>query len=508
MKKVNSKNKDYLRKLNVSYNNLINPQSETSEITKKTEKEETKDSYLKKWYQLSRNWEDVYPSQGLLTTPYDYLEYSSFEMLPQETILKTLRVRRFFLELYNHPYRIHYLDFVNRNKFLPPPAISIKPLNNAISEGVYLSIGDLGSSVVGSKNARVSRRERYAQGPFIKLGRMARALFVGSSSPDVWNSAAAISTMAASHCLCGIPRNGILSDIKRQAGIAKETFTWLTELEGEILKSRPDRKKISNYWRKNVMGTLEASKDKANLRAKELFKAGVRTFRVYSPEPGTGVVDTVKMLRKKYNDEIEIFASFIVDIEQAKYAEDAGADGIFVGVGGGGRCTTGVRSGSAIDWPSLVYLLRGEINIPVIVEGGASDHIATTLMLGASGISVSRIAGGGTIESPGGVLFYSDTHGQLFKPYGGEASPRIKYLDGKLLPFDIPSFVEGETGKAYLNYGKHTYPTITYNIHILTEDAILSMVFRGVKNIHELQSLDPSPLGQITNAGDFQRNTH
>src|SRR3990172_2854952 len=133
MKKVSGKKKDFLKKLNVSYNNLINPQSGTSEITKKTEKEETKDSYLKKWYQLSRNWEDVYPSQGLLTTPYDYLEYSSFEMLPQETILKTLRVRRFFLELYNHPYRIHYLDFVNRNKFLPPPAISIKPLNNAIS---------------------------------------------------------------------------------------------------------------------------------------------------------------------------------------------------------------------------------------------------------------------------------------------------------------------------------------------------------------------------------------
>lgn len=508
MKKVSNKKKDFLKKLQDSYNRLINPEIGSSEIIKKLEKEENKDDYLKKWYSLSRVGEDVYPSQGLLTTPYDYLEYNSLEMLPQETIIKTLRVRRFFLEMFNHPYRIHNLEKVNKEKFIPPPKISIKPLENAIKEGTYLSIGDFGSSIVGSKNERVSRRERYGQGPFVKLGKQARTIFVGSSSPDVWNSAAAISTMAASHCLSAIPRNGVLHDIKRQASLAKEIFSWLKDLENEVLNSRPDKKKISNYWTKNVMGTLEASREKALPRAKALYDAGVRVFRVYSPEPGTGVIKVVKSLRKIFKDEIEIFASFIVDVGQGKRAEEAGADGIFVGIGGGGRCTTGVRSGSAIDWPTLVYLLRGEINIPVIVEGGASDHIATSLLLGASGISVSRIGAGGTVESPGGALFYSDAHGQLFKPYGGEASPRIKYLDGKILPFEIPSFVEGETGKAYLNYGKHAYPTLTYNLHLLTEDAILSMVFRGVKNIHELHSLDPSPLGQITSAGDFQRNTH
>lgn len=508
MKKTLPKKSNSLQNLQKSYLQLISPQAGTQDVIKKLKKKESRDDYLKKWYQLSRVGEDVYPSQGLLTTPYDYLEYNSLEMLPQETIIKTLHVRRFFLEMFNHPYRIHYLDRVNREEFVPPPKISIKPLENAIKEGVFLSIGDFGSSVVGSKNKRVSRRERYAQGPFVKLGKQARAVFVGSSSPDVWNSAAAISTMAASHCLCALPRNGVLHDINRQADLARETFSWLKDLENEVLNSRRDKKKISNYWTNNVMGTLEATNEKALPRAKALYGAGVRVFRVYSPEPGTGVVDVVKSLRKTYKDEIEIFASFIVDVEQGKRAEEAGADGIFVGIGGGGRCTTGVRSGSAIDWPSLAYLLRGEVNIPVIIEGGASDHIATTLLLGASGVSVSRIASGGTIESPGGALFYSDSKGQLFKPYGGEASPRIKYLEKKILPFEIPSFVEGETGKAYLNYGKHAYPTLTYNLHLLTEDAILSMVFRGVYDIHQLHSLDPSPLGQITSSGDFQRNTH
>jgi len=274
------------------------------------------------------------------------------------------------------------------------------------------------------------------------------------------------------------------------------------------LKGRTDRQKIAKYWNRNVMGTLEASKEKALKRAEALYKKGVRVFRVYSPEPATGPIDTLKALRKRFKDEIEIFVSFIVDINQAKQAEEEGADAIFVGIGGGGRCITGVRTGNVIDWPELVYKLRGEINIPIIVEGGASDHIAVTLLLGASGISVSRIVSGGTIESPGGILFYSDQNGKLFKPYGGEASPRTKFLDGKLLPFEIPSFVEGETGRAYLNYGQHKYPTLTYNLHLLNEDAILTLVFRGVKDIHSLHNVDPSLIRRITPQGEFQRSTH
>ena len=275
-----------------------------------------------------------------------------------------------------------------------------------------------------------------------------------------------------------------------------------------MLDGRADRKKVSKYWEGNVMGTLEASEEKALVRAESLIKVGVRSFRVYSPEPGKGTVNTVKLLRKNFGDKIEIFTSFIVEVYQAKKAEEEGADGIFVGIGGGGRCITGVRSGSAIDWPELVYKLRGEINIPIIVEGGATDHVAVTLLLGASGISVSRAVSGGTVESPGGALFLSDKHGGLFKPYGGEASARAKFIEGKLLAFDMPLFVEGETGKAYMNWGKHSLPTLTFNLHTLTEDATLALVFKGVSDIHELHSLNPSPLRRITTFGEFQRNAH
>jgi hypothetical protein len=118
------------------------------------------------------------------------------------------------------------------------------------------------------------------------------------------------------------------------------------------------------------------------------------------------------------------------------------------------------------------------------------------------------VAAGGTIESPGGALFCVDEDGKLFKPYGGEASARTKYLDGKLLPFNVPAFVEGETARAQISYVPYVLPTLTYNLHLLIEDSILAMVFRNVKSVHELQAIDPSPLRQATGFDSYQRSTH
>lgn len=469
---------------------------------------EMKNEDLTGWLAISKDNQHLYPGQGLLLTPYDYLDIKNLVMLPPGALTKTLQLRRFFLSLFNHPYRISFLKQVNRVPFQPPPKITCLALEVAQKEGLSLTIGDFGAAVTGSIRERISRSERYASGPFVKLGKQARTVFVGSASPDVWNSTPAVATMAASHCLTGIPRNGLMSDVARQSDLAREILNYLEELADEILDKRLSVKEILNFWRNNVMGTLEASPEKALIRAEALWKAGIRTFRVYSPEPGTGVEKTVKALRENYAGEIEIFAGQIVDIVQAKRIAEAGADGLFVGIGGGGRCITGVRSGSVVGWPELVWNLRGEIDIPVIAEGGASDHIAVSLLLGSSGISLSRVAAGGTVESPGGALYCMDNAGKMFKPYGGEASARTKYLDGKVLPFDIPSFVEGETTKAEMSYVKFVYPTLTYNLHLLLEDAILAMVFRGVTDIAGLQQLDPSPLRRITPSGEFQRNTH
>ncbi len=465
-------------------------------------------SYLKYWYIESRDSQHAYPSQGMLLTPFDFLPVVQTGMIPPEEMIRILRVRQYFLEIFNHPQRLVYLKHKQKQPFNPPPKISSRVMEKALHDEVALSISDLGVAVTGSQNHRVSRKQRLLQGPFVKLGRYARSPLVGSAMPDVYGSVYAISTMAQCHSLVGVPRNGPFHEIKRQVDLVKEVWKALKESEVLIGRSKAEQKFLLSQWRANVMGVLEATVDLAMKRAESLYKVGVRSFRVYSPEPGIDALQTVKALRQEFKDEVEIFVGQVVDVVQAQQLEEAGADGLYIGIGGGGRCITGVRSGSVIDWPMLLWQLRGEVGIPVIVEGGASDHIATTLALGATGIGVSRIAAGGTVESPGGMLYCIDEHGRYFKPYGGEASARSKYLDKKMLPFGIPSFVEGETRVAHMKHLPYGVPTIPFNLFSLTEDIILSLVFRGVTEIDQLHRLDPSPLRLKTWYGDRIQNTH
>ncbi len=464
--------------------------------------------YLKYWYIESQENSHAYPSQGMLTTPFDFLPPYQKAMLPLEKMLNILRIRQYFLEIFNHPERISFLKKVSKKNWVAPPKVISSVMEQAISQGRALSIEDLGIEVTGSQNARVSRKERFLQGPFVKLGRQARSILVGSAMPDIYASVYALSTMAQCHSLTGVPRNGPLSNIKRQQDLIKEVWTALAESEVLIGRSASDKKFLLEHWKKNIMGVVEGDPDKALRRAQALYDVGVRSFRIYSPEPGINVLRCLKKLRKALGDEVELFVGQVVDVLQAKQLESAGADGLYIGIGGGGRCITGVRSGSVIDWPILLWQLRGEINIPVIVEGGASDHIATTLALGATGIGVSRIAGGGTIESPGGMLYCIDQNGNYFKPYGGEASARTKYLDQKMLPFGIPSFVEGETRMSYMNHLPYGAPTIPFHLFSLTEDIILSLVFRGTSELSSFQSIDPSPIRSKTESGASLQRTH
>lgn len=464
--------------------------------------------YLKYWYIESQENSKAYPSQGLLKTPFDFLPYKERGMLPLKEMMHILRVRQYFLELFNHPERIAELKKIQRKPFFAPQKVFSAVMEKTISEGLAISISDLGIRVVGSQRERVSRKHRLHHGPFVKLGKYARSILVGSAMPDVWGSVYAISTMAQCLSLVGVPRNGPFNEIQRQADLAAQVFKALEESEVLIGRSYYDKNFLLNHWKHNVMGVLDADPKKALVRGKALYKVGVRTFRVYSPEPGMSVVRTVSALRKAFGVEVEIFAGQVVDVLQAQQIQEAGADGLYIGIGGGGRCITGVRSGSVIDWPILLWELRGKISIPVIVEGGASDHIATSLALGASGIGVSRAVAGGTVESPGGMLYYVDKAGEYFKPYGGEASARTKYLDNKMLPFEMPSFVEGEIKKAYMNHLPYGVPTVPFHVHNLTEDIILSLVFRSVENIQQLQALDPSPIRKNTPQGSWQQNTH
>lgn len=461
---------------------------------------------FKRWYGETGSEGEVFPSQGLLNTPFDNLEYLGKTLMGEDELWQVLKLRHYLLSVLNHPVRLANLKLKERQAFVPPPKVESHVMDNAQGIDLALSVGDLGAIITGTDGDRIGRRDLLSKGPYVKLGKHARVPFVGGAMPDIFGAPAALATAAACQALVCVPRNGIFSDSNRQVELVKATYEWM-ELE-PILNDRKDRRELLEIWRRQLMGVVEPEFELGLKRAEALHNAGIRAFRVYSPEPGKDAEKLIKKLVSLYGNEVEVFAGQVASLQQGLRFEAAGASGLYIGIGGGGRCITALRSGSVIDWPRLLWQMRGTVKIPVIVEGGGSDHVGVSLLLGASGIGVSRIAGGGTIESPGGLMYLVDRNGIWFKPYGGEASARTKFVDKIMLPLGIPAFVEGETTKAVKSYIPYVKPTLAASLYFLLEDVILSMVFRGVTSITDLQAINPSPLRQISLDGMERQRAH
>src|SRR3989344_5426711 len=80
-------------------------------------------SYLRFWYIESRENSHAYPSQGMLMTPFDFLPCMKKAMVEPEEMVHILRVRQYFLELFNHPERVEELKRVQKQKFVAPQKI-------------------------------------------------------------------------------------------------------------------------------------------------------------------------------------------------------------------------------------------------------------------------------------------------------------------------------------------------------------------------------------------------
>lgn len=459
------------------------------------------------------NPDQAYPDQGLIITDYDEKpDNLNTKELDQNIVETTIHAWLYYLEIFNHPERLNALFREDQEEFVPPKTSDNSILGNQMSK--IIGINEFSLIPTGADKDRTKRTERFKHGPFVKLGRQARIPFVGSANPDIWGSTSAIASMAMSHALCGVPRDGFYSNPTRQADLAKSVFTMLEKSPVLIGKEQEVQVKLLEMWKHNVMGVLEANPDKAIDRATILYEAGVRTFRIYSPEPGLGPLQTLEQLHAKEKElgwePIEIFVGQVVDLDQALTLEEAGADGIYLGIGGGGRCTTGVRSGVGINWPQLVWEMRGKLNIPIIVEGGGSDFVAQSLALGVTGIGVTRAVGGGTIESPGGYLYFNDENNNEgpWKPYRGEASAGMKTMGDRIGPFGFIPYVEGEGTRAYLEYGRGNAPTILQKLNLLLGDTIMGHVFQNVQSIEELQRVGAESL-RLSGPGEMAlRNTH
>lgn len=465
--------------------------------------------------------------QGLVLTPFDDFKGMEIGIAPQESIEAWKKAWEFNTRLANHPSRVYAAAVLEQNGFEPPRKMQ-GVIDKEMEEGMLLQLSDLGQNIdmtfplsfsIEEKRrkqfiedtialAQVHRTELIGTGPFSFVGKKARS-FVGlGAMPDINGSVLALHTAAKMWMLAEVPEVGVFSDPKRQAFLADSVLKSLTK-EDPILERRSDEEKdfILDHWKSSVVGVLEVSEYKALKRAEELAKVGVKTFRIYGHTQGGDVVRTVQALRKEFKD-AEIFASQITNVRTALACEYAGADAVIIGVGSGGRCTTADLSQLIPSNAVLAWNLRGQISIPVIGEGGAVDEPVIAALVGMSGVNGSGSVGGGTLESPGGIYYLSD--GASFKkPYGGEASPRTKWLSDRLYPTGLPYFSEGDQGFKDLRFLNES---MTQNVIHHWQRIVLGAVVLGVDAgpyvISEVQKLSPSPLYKKSSTTHYLQQTH
>ena len=159
-------------------------------------------------------------------------------------------------------------------------------------------------------------------------------------------------------------------------------------------------------------------------RVRLLVEAGVDILVVDTAHGHSErVLDTVKWLKDKYGDKVDIIAGNIATAEAAEDLIKAGADAVKVGIGPGSICTTRVVAGVGVPQVTAindVYKVAREYDIPVIADGGIkfSGDITKAIAAGADTVMIGSLFAG-TDESPGDIIIYQ---GRTYKVYRGMGS--------------------------------------------------------------------------------------
>lgn len=148
------------------------------------------------------------------------------------------------------------------------------------------------------------------------------------------------------------------------------------------------------------------------------------------------VLNKTEEIKRKYN--LKLIIGNIASGDTLETLENAGADAVRVGIGGGSVCTTSIQTGIGIGQVSAILdsvmkKKEKKLKIEIIADGGIkhAGDIAKAIALGADAVMLGRMLAG-TKETPGEVIKYN---GMLWKKYRGSASFGVKMKN---------VFVEGE----------------------------------------------------------------
>ena len=229
------------------------------------------------------------------------------------------------------------------------------------------------------------------------------------------------------------------------------------------------------------------------VRAKELVKAGANVLLIdVAHGHHKNVIDMVKWCKEQPEfDEVDIIAGNIATSEAAIDLENAGADGLRVGIGGGSLCTTRIKTGFGVPNVTSLEDVISSANVPVMADGGirASGDMAKALALGASTIMIGSLIAG-TDEAPGQIL---ETPKGLYKRYRGSASLETKVTHGQ-----AARNVEGESTTIPYKGG------VKYIITSLLDGVKSALSYGGAT---DLKNYKPDYV-QVTNAGLNEAKPH
>ncbi|MCX6543998.1 MAG: IMP dehydrogenase [Acidobacteria bacterium] len=142
-------------------------------------------------------------------------------------------------------------------------------------------------------------------------------------------------------------------------------------------------------------------------RAAELIKAGVDVI-VIDIAHGDSVVmrKAMKAFRKRFGG-VEVVAGNVATADGARALADLGVDGVKVGIGPGGGCSTRLTTSFGVPQLQALVECRAAVGdrIPIIADGGIrrDGAIVEALLFGGDTVMLGS-AFAGTIETPGDVV--------------------------------------------------------------------------------------------------------
>lgn len=267
-----------------------------------------------------------------------------------------------------------------------------------------------------SSERKVSRKKAAREGLLsLQAGLPTMPIALGGMPPTT-GSVDSVVTAAMSYMRSWIPHNGIFAgNFERQLQFFEEakkkiqTFGLPKDIEKIVIRQ---------------IGLSVGGENPAHLSmlTKEFKKAGGYAIRIYTTNPGLGIIEAAMAIRRAVGKDFVICVGPIVDVDQAKrLMKKAGVQMFIVGHGGGENCTS-LEGGGAANAVALLY----EMNIDrtfekstIGIEGGVGTAYGPLLSLVDFFSLNGKVVGG--IEPTGG-LFVKHKSGLPMLPYHGSAS--------------------------------------------------------------------------------------